>query len=151
MKKILIATDGSPSAQQAVELGLDLAEEQGASPIFVHVAPTTDVLPVTGFAMGPVRVAHQVAEEDRACLSQAARLAGERGLSARTELLTGDAPREIARYADTIDADLIVIGSRGHGTISSAILGSVSLGVLHHAKRPVLIVREAPVPVEAVA
>jgi nucleotide-binding universal stress UspA family protein len=41
-----------------------------------------------------------------------------------------------------VDADLIIIGSRGHGAISSALIGSVSRGVLHGTTRPVLIVRE---------
>ena len=54
MKKIVIATDGSPSAIQAIEFGIELAVEQGVEPTFVHVAPGTEVLPVTGFAMGPV-------------------------------------------------------------------------------------------------
>jgi nucleotide-binding universal stress UspA family protein len=54
IKKILIATDGSPSALRAAELGLELAEEEGAQPIFVHVAPTKDVLPVAGIGMVPV-------------------------------------------------------------------------------------------------
>ena len=49
MKKILIATDGSPSALQAVEFGLELAEEHQAEPIFVHVArrPTCSPSPAS--------------------------------------------------------------------------------------------------------
>ena len=39
MKQILIATDGSPSAQEAVDVGLELAKEQGADVTFVHVTP----------------------------------------------------------------------------------------------------------------
>jgi nucleotide-binding universal stress UspA family protein len=54
-------------------------------------------------------------------------------------------------YADLVDADLIVVGSRGHGSISGALIGSVSRGVLHGTKRPVLIVREVPQPVEVLA
>ena len=64
MKRILIATDGSPSALQAVELGLELAAEQEAEAVFVHVAPRTEVLPVSGFAMGPVHVPHEVTDHD---------------------------------------------------------------------------------------
>jgi nucleotide-binding universal stress UspA family protein len=143
MRKILIATDGSPAALQAVELGLELAEEQHAQPIFVHVAPAADVLPVTGFAMaGPVSVPHEFAEADRSSLDEAVLIAEERGIDAQTKLLAGDPAREIVAYADQIDADLIVVGSRGLGTIGSALLGSVSHKLLHEAKRPVMVVRE---------
>ena len=151
MNKIVIATDGSPSALQAVELGLELAAEQEAEPIFVHVAPSTEVLPVTGFAMGPVTVPHEPAEHDLEPLHEAVRLAEERGLRSVTKLLLGDAARKIVEFADSIDADLIVVGSRGHGAFSGALLGSVSRGILHAAERPVLIVRETRQPVESLA
>ena len=151
MKKILIATDGSPAALQAVELGLELAAEQDAEAVFVHVAPSSEVLPVTGFAMGPVTVPHEVSDYDMEPLEQAVELAARQGLTAGSRPLVGDAAKQIVDYADSIDADLIVVGSRGLGAVSSALLGSVSRGILHAAKRPVLIVRETRVPVEATA
>ena len=43
MKQILVATDGSPSAQEAVEVGLELAKEQGADVTFVHVTDPDEV------------------------------------------------------------------------------------------------------------
>jgi nucleotide-binding universal stress UspA family protein len=70
-------------------------------------------------------------------------LAAEKGFGVQTELLTGSPVDEIVAYADTIDADLIVVGSRGHGALASAVLGSVSQGVLHEARRPVLVFRRA--------
>ena len=48
---------------------------------------------------------------------------------------------EIVTAADSMDADVIVIGSRGRGRMTSALLGSVSRGVLNESRRPVLIVR----------
>lgn len=150
MKKILIATDGSPSALRAVELGLELAEDEGAEPIFVHVAPTKDVLPVAGVGMVPVSVPHELAETDRAPLDEAVELAEERGLHAATRLLTGNPAHEIAAFAEVVDADLIVVGSHGYGAISGALLGSVSRGVLKGTTRPVLIVREVAQPAELV-
>jgi nucleotide-binding universal stress UspA family protein len=143
MKKILIATDGSASSAEAVQFGVELAEENDAEAIFVHVAPAADILPMANYGLGGVlpRVPHEVTEYDRISLEDAEQIAVEHGLRASTRLLVGDAVDEIVACADTEDADMIVIGSRGHGALASALLGSVSRGVLSESKRPVMIVR----------
>jgi len=148
MKTIVIATDGSPSAREAVEFGIDLAAEQHADTVFVHVAPSIDLLPTGGFGMSSAQE-HRLTEEDTRSLEDAAALAAERGVETRTEMLRGDPVDEIVAYADSIDADLIVVGSRGHGALASALLGSVSRGILHEARRPVLVVRGSRVPAAA--
>jgi nucleotide-binding universal stress UspA family protein len=145
MKRILIATDGSDGAREAVEFGLELAAEHAAKVFVVHVAPAVDVVPWSGFGMTPA-APHAVTDRDRAALDDALQSAEERGISARVELLSGNAVDEIVAFADSHAVDLIVIGSRGHGAIASAMLGSVSLGVLRETRRPVLIVRAASVP-----
>jgi nucleotide-binding universal stress UspA family protein len=152
MKKILIATDGSPSSAEAVELGIELAAEHEAAVIFVHVAPRTDVLGLAGYGMAGSlpRVPHVVSEEDRVSLVEAAETAEAQGVHASTKLLVGDIVDEIVAYADTQDVDMIVVGSRGHGALASALLGSVSRGVLSESKRPVMVVR-ASTAVEAAA
>jgi nucleotide-binding universal stress UspA family protein len=150
MKNILIATDGSPASLQAVQLGLELAEEQSAVAVLVHVAPAVDVVPMGGFGLSG-GIPHELSRSDWSPLHEAFTLAMERGVEAKTEMLRGEAADEIVAYADTIDADLIVVGSRGHGAIASALLGSVSQAVLHEAHRPVLVVRGANVPAAAAA
>jgi len=149
MKRILIATDGSPASLHAVELGLELAEEQGSQVTFVHVAPKTDVVAVAGIAMAPASVPHELDDHDHEALDAAFALAEERGVPALKRLLVGSPGKQIVAYADEIDADLIVVGSRGLGAIGGALLGSVSRKVLLDAKRPVLIVREVPAAVAA--
>ncbi len=140
MKKILIATDGSPASAEAVEFGLELVAEHDAEAIFVHVAPAVDVVPMGGF-VATGAVPHELSAYDRAPLEEAAATAAAQGVRATTTLLAGNAADEIVAYADSLDVDLIVIGSRGHGALASALLGSVSRAVLRESKRPVVVVR----------
>ena len=111
--------------------------------------PAADVLPVAFAMSGPVSVPHEVDEHDHEALDDALALAEQRGIPALRRLLVGNAARQIVAYADEIDADLIVVGSRGLGSVEGTLLGSVSRKVLLDAKRPVLVVREVPAAVAA--
>jgi nucleotide-binding universal stress UspA family protein len=140
MNKILIATDGSPASKEAVEFGVELAEEHDAAVVFVHVVPTLDLVPMNGFGMVGARP-HEVSGHDREALEAAQAVAEDHGVRSTTKLLSGDTVDEIVAYADNLDVDLIVVGSRGHGTLASALLGSVSRGVLSESKRPIAVIR----------
>jgi nucleotide-binding universal stress UspA family protein len=150
MNSILIATDGSPSADEAVDFGIELAADQRAAVTFVHVVPSLDVVPVSGFGLTGA-VPHELSDTDSELLDEARKRAAVAGVSAHTKVLRGDSVDEIVAYADTLDADLIVVGSRGHGAVASALLGSVSRGILREARRPVLVVRGAAARKEAPA
>ncbi len=106
-------------------------------------------MPYANFAAPAPRVPHELDDDDRVPLTEAAEIAARKGVDAKTELLVGNPADEIVAFGDTIDADLIVVGSRGHGAIASALLGSVSRAVLHESRRPVLVVRAAHVAAEA--
>jgi nucleotide-binding universal stress UspA family protein len=140
VKRILVATDGSDSAAEAVEFGIELAAEHEAELIFGHVVPELDLIPATVFTYGGA-FPHEPSLEDRALLEDAAALAEAHGVLSTTALLRGETVGEIVAYADSRDVDLIVVGSRGHGTIGTALLGSVSRGILRESMRPVLVVR----------
>ena len=144
MNRILVATDGSGSATEAVQFGVELAAEHGAEVTFVHVVPALDLVPATVFGIGGA-FPHQPSIEDRTLLDDAAAVAAQHDVQSTTALLKGDTVDEIVAYADSHDVDLTVVGSRGHGTIATALLGSVSRGVLRESKRPVLVVRAAAV------
>jgi nucleotide-binding universal stress UspA family protein len=141
MKRILVTTDGSPSSVEAVAFGVELATEHEAELIFVHVVPTLDVVPMTGFGGDGYAFPHEPSKHDHVLLEDAAAVAAEHGILSTTVMLRGDTVDEIVAYADSHDVDLIVVGSRGHGAIASALLGSLSRGVLRESKRPVLIVQ----------
>jgi nucleotide-binding universal stress UspA family protein len=140
MKRILVATDGSPSAAEAVQFGIELAAEHDAELVFAHVVPEFDLVPATVFQIGGV-FPHDPGATERQVLEAAAELAAEAGIVSTTALLRGETVEQIVEYADTHDVDLVVVGSRGHGAIAGTLLGSVSLGLLRASRRPVAILR----------
>ena len=79
MKSILVATDGSPSATEAVAFGVELAVEHEAQLTFVHVVPMVDVVAAAGFGAIGGAFPHEPSEHDRTLLDDAAAVAGEHG------------------------------------------------------------------------
>jgi nucleotide-binding universal stress UspA family protein len=140
METILVATDTSAASREAVNFALELAEEHDSKVYFVHVVPELYVVPTNGFGMVGA-LPRDVTDEDRRSLEDAEALAEDRGVWARTAVLRGDVVDEIVAYSDNLAADLVVVGSRGHGTLTSALLGSVSRGLLSESRRPVMVVR----------
>ena len=143
MRTILIATDGSDPASAAVAAGLELAADESAEVVLVHVISILDLSSTTSGGEKPQRVPRA---EDDPVLCAAVDRARAAHLVARTELLIGYPPKQILRVAREIDADLIVVGTRGLGRMKSAVLGSTSHDVLEHSDRPVLVVRGSDVP-----
>jgi nucleotide-binding universal stress UspA family protein len=146
MKNILVATDGSPSAREAVQVGVERAREQGA---FLTLLCVVEPLEVDVSRFGPLvaKPLELPTPESEPALAEAAACAAEHGIVARLRLTSGIATEEIVRVGAELDADLIVVGSRGHGGIRRALLGGVSREVLDTSNRPVLVVRGARVPV----
>jgi nucleotide-binding universal stress UspA family protein len=144
MKTILIATDGSTGATAAVQEGIDLAAQTGASVLFVAVR--RPAVPIFGDPYWQRALSDELARL-RPAVKRALADAEARGIHAEYDILDGDPSDRIVELAGSRDADVIVIGSRGFGAVKSVLLGSVSKRVLHDADRPVLVVRErAAVP-----
>jgi nucleotide-binding universal stress UspA family protein len=123
LQRILIAVDGSQAADQAVKIGLDVASAQAAEVTFLHV-----LAPPSTSDYGRI-------------LQRAGSQAKRRGVAYRQQLKAGrSVATTIAEFADEINATLIVIGTRGHGLVSSALLGNSCRGLLRRTERPVLIV-----------
>ena len=143
MKTILIATDGSPESREAVGFGLELAEEHGAEVTLLQVVPPMDWTKLDrGAVIRPIPEELRVRRDF--ALEEAARLAAEHDVKVTFDVVAGIPADEICIRGDALDADLIVLGSRGRGAVASALLGSVSNAVLHRARRPVLVVRGTP-------
>jgi nucleotide-binding universal stress UspA family protein len=141
LRRILVGTDGSPAARDAVAFAVDLASEHGSELIIVHVVPLVDVFPPpTIYEVGEA-FPHVPRAHDHELLQEAASMAAEQGVVAATALVPGSPVDEILSYSESHDADLVVVGSHGHGAVVSALHGSVARGVMHAARRSVLIVR----------
>lgn len=148
MKKILIATDDSETARAAIDAGLELAEQEHAEVVFVHVTSLLDLSPRNGEENGPSRLPRP---ETDPVLCAALERASDRGIEATGELLIGYPPKQILALAGDIDADLVMVGSRGLGPLKSAVLGSTSHELVTKASRPVMVVRQTGAAREVVS
>ena len=137
-RHVLVAYDGSPAAELALAHGVALAQSFHARLALVAVVPPPP--PLAWQAPGGVRQLHDAQQTD---LDKQLRTAADRvpdDLSITTRLLDGDPPRELLRAAREGDCDLIVMGARGRGRLTTALLGSVSNGVMHESPVPVMII-----------
>jgi nucleotide-binding universal stress UspA family protein len=137
---ILLATDGSPNGEGALEYARDLALRDNAQVIVVHAYP-----PLPTYLGEPwgEKVIEKTIAEGRQVADRVAEKLREAGADVVIEVLEGPPADAILRVADVRQCDLIVMGNRGYGELASLLLGSVSHRVLAHAHAPVLIVRAA--------
>jgi len=137
MKRIVVATDGSPGSRLASTRAIELARSTGAGITFVTV------MHGPGFSSDPVsgQPAASAAGDELAAVQEAVAEAEQVGVEADFQFVQGDAAKAIVDYAREHDADLIVVGSRDLGSVKSLVLGSVSRDVVDHADRPVLVVK----------
>jgi nucleotide-binding universal stress UspA family protein len=140
MKPILLATDGSPTAAAAAEEAIELAQMVDA-PLVVATVWQVSYEPI-GVGFGPIIPDLDAVGSKKALevVEEAAAEARAAGIETETVVRRGVPAQEICAIADAEDARLIVLGSHGWGAMRRALFGSVSTSVLHHARRPVLVV-----------
>ena len=142
MKTILIATDGSEPASQALDVAIDLARETGAALEVLSVRPQR----VAGRGgAGPAILEIEELDGPEHIADAAAQQARDAGVDATPHAAHGDIVDCIATAATTLGAELLVVGSRGMGPLSGAVLGSVSHALVRRSPVPVTIVRHAAV------
>lgn len=145
--RILLAVDGSAPSDRAVALvsSLQLPPDSLVRVIAVQ-APYTDALAMTWAAMGDAGTNLETEEEAGARMHREAVAKAEAqlvrdGLNVEGFLIHGRPGSSIVDEAVAVGADLVVVGSRGHGTIATMVLGSTASEVVDHAPCPVLVAR----------
>ena len=140
---ILIPTDGSEQAANAVEEGIKLAAAVGATVHAFHVVDEFEakIVPITGEQ--EAKREEYVAYGER-ITGEVADVAAEAGLDAVTAVETGIAHTEIQQYVGDNGIDLVVIGSRGLGGVEELLLGSTVDRVIRLVDIPVTVVYKRP-------
>ena len=140
---ILLATDGSKEAQLAATTAADLAQKTNSELHVLTVWPDYLLYELPEHPAEFEDVLRENRRRAKVVLEQQAKRIEESGVTVtKTHLREGRAAEEIVELAEGISAGLIVMGSRGHGRLRRALMGSVSDAVVRHAHCPVTIVRE---------
>ena len=159
MKRILVPIDFSDATPPVIDLARQLAKGLNAEIHLVHVKELTaaaapgalgyglagmpELAPMSGM---PVPVFDPMAqpipedEDQKSKLAQWQREIAQDGIKVSLHEPTGTVAEEILNQADVLHADLIVMGTHGHGAMYNLLVGSATKGVLKHSKRPVLLV-----------
>ncbi|MEZ4755285.1 MAG: universal stress protein [Flavobacteriales bacterium] len=141
MEHILLALEMAPSDTVVLNKALALARATGARLSMLHVAaPEPDFV---GFEVGPTYIRDHLAttlRSDHRHIQSLAEQAEKAGVEAIGRLVQGPTVETLLQEAAELPADLIVLGSHGHGALYKAFLGSVSDGILRARQFPVLIV-----------
>jgi nucleotide-binding universal stress UspA family protein len=141
IKRIVVATDFSELAGDAIDTAVAFAHECGATLDLVHVAselsyavpPPMDVMSL------PLDMAAVLREAGKRIAVEEERVRA-RGVPCESSVLVGRADTEIVDHADRTHSDLIILGTHGRHGLPHALLGSVAEKVVQHAHCPVLTV-----------
>lgn len=141
-RRIVVGVDTSAASRQALAWALDEAKMRGDDIVVVHAWQLPDITSYGGAAL-PL-VAHEDVEKeaDRMVRGLVDDMVPDTlALRVTTKIVPGHPAKVLV--AESSDADLLVVGSRGHGGFPGLLLGSVSGHVVRHAACPVVVVRES--------
>jgi nucleotide-binding universal stress UspA family protein len=142
---ILLCTDGSDLAERALAAGLEVVAPADRIVVAIAIEPfdTSMVSGVSGFGGGTL-TPEQYDSQRQAELEAAEELlrstVAALGIEgAETTVLEGDPANALCELAEALPATVMVAGSRGHGGLKRALLGSVSDRLVRHAPCPIVI------------
>jgi nucleotide-binding universal stress UspA family protein len=142
MRKLMVPIDGSGSAMHALDHAIALAKDRsGVELSLLNVHPDPVVYGEIQVYVPLDRVLEEQRKRSEALLAPAVEKVQAAGVPYTTEIESGDAATTIARRADALQCDGIVMGTRGMGAVANLLLGSVAAKVVHLANMPVTLVK----------
>jgi nucleotide-binding universal stress UspA family protein len=137
-KRILVALDGSANSIRGMNEAISLARQSEGTITGIHVLPGVP----SEFTNTLASYRQYLLEKTRKFMSNAKTSAARHGIDFGEKIITSnDTVNAIANFAKTNKFDIIVIGSRGSGSTKSDFFGSVSNGILHSSRIPILVVK----------
>ncbi len=146
VKRLLVATDLSAPARHAADRAALVAGEVGASLDLFHVANVTAVEKLRLLiAEVPAEIGQRVLDAAREEMRElAANLLKHHGVAAGVQVASGPLLPELIGHADTISADLLVLGARGSSFMRHLLIGSTAERMVRKTRWPMLIVKQPP-------
>ncbi len=143
IRKILIATDGSEHAQRALHYAEESAMKWNSELIIVSVVPPISPLLVPAPGFNLEKYVNELENAYQNVLIEAEEHVKKKRpeIKSSTQLGKGRPADIIIKIADKENVDLIVMGSRGYGSIKGWILGSTSRHVVENCTKPILIIK----------
>jgi len=141
-RQVIIATDGSETANEAADFGIEMIGCSGAKVYAVYVIDTTPYRSVPLDKIWSDKVLEEFEKEGREATSYIEKIGKAAGVEVESRVLKGHPAEKIVTFAEDNNIDMIIMGSLGKSGYERVLLGSVSEKVIRHAKIPVLIVRE---------
>lgn len=148
MKKICIALDVTPAAEQVAKVGYEYAEALGAEVVLIHVLHKFDVYnsynydPFMGYDGQLIQAdmddGFDLETEAQIFLESTARFIGEPDL--KIKILSGNAADEILHFTTLWQADLLVIGTHSHSILEDIVLGNIAVKIVKHSKIPLMVI-----------
>ena len=132
MKKILFPTDGSKTANAALDFAIDIAKQEKGRIMVVFVADTTTDAYKAKKAL--------IKAAGKKILEETEKKLEKKRIKVQTKLLEGNPKKEIVKAAKKLKADMIIMGTHGIGVLERTILGSVADAVVRSCHCPVVLV-----------
>jgi nucleotide-binding universal stress UspA family protein len=136
---ILFPADGSESSNKALQYVIDFARKFNCRVVvlYSHDIPSVNYSPY--YVPNP-ELLEELLESSKKFVKETRDVFEKAGIKAKSILIRGIPGEKIIEAAESENCDLIIMGSRGLSTVKRLLLGSVSNYVIHHTKKPVLII-----------